>query len=262
MTRDEIVGMSQGSGGMFVVIPSVVMKDESLSMSAKMLYGIITWKCNENAFCWPTNRALGEEMGLSAKRISSLLAALEANGHIETEIVRDRETGQILRRYIYPVVKSSRKAAHPIPKNEETPPENQGDPIPENGEEKYKEEMKRRNIPPKAPQGGRRPSKYDLAEDAKPVLRAYCGEDQELARALADLIEIRRDKRAINSKRGIQALLRQLDELSKGDRQSKLLLLRQATANSWKSVFPLRGGGAPPPITAAGVVEEEGTYLL
>lgn len=117
-------------------------------------------------------------------------------------------------------------------------------------------------IPPKAPQGGRRPSKYDLAEDAKPVLRAYCGEDQELARALADLIEIRRDKKAINSKRGIQLLLGQLDELSKGDRQSKLLLLRQSILNSWKSVFPLKGGGAPPPITAASVVEEEGTYLL
>lgn len=117
------------------------------------------------------------------------------------------------------------------------------------------------NIPPKAPQGGRRGSKFDLAEDAKPLLRAYCGTDRELAQALADLIGVRRELRAINSKRGIKALLAQLDDLSKGDRQCKLLLLRQSTANSWKSVFPLKGGGAIP-CGSDRVQEEEGTYLL
>lgn len=116
--------------------------------------------------------------------------------------------------------------------------------------------------PPKAPQGGRRASKYDLAEDAKPLLRAYCGEDLELARALADLIDVRREKKAINSRRGIKALLGQLDDLSKGDRQCKLLLLRQSTANSWKSVFPLKGGGVAVQNVPDRIQEEEGTYLL
>lgn len=97
--------------------------------------------------------------------------------------------------------------------------------------------------PPKAPQGGRRPSKYDLAEDAKPLIQAYVGEDGELARALADLIEIRVAKKAINSKRAIVSLLRELDRLSEGRREDKLLLIRQSVTNSWKSVFPLRQGG-------------------
>lgn len=97
--------------------------------------------------------------------------------------------------------------------------------------------------PPKAPQGGKRPSKYDLAEDAKPVLQAYVGEDGELARALADLIEIRVAKKAINSRRAIVSLLRELDRLSEGRREDKLLLIRQSVNNSWKSVFPLRQGG-------------------
>ena len=121
------------------------------------------------------------------------------------------------------------------------------------------EEIKR---PPKAPQGGRRASKYDLAEDAKPLLRAYCGDDMELARALADLIDVRREKKAVNSKRGIKALLGQLDDLSQGDRQCKLLLLRQSTANSWKSVFPLKGVSGPAPRAHDRIQEEEGTYLL
>lgn len=121
------------------------------------------------------------------------------------------------------------------------------------------EEIKK---PPKAPKGGRRPSKYDLAEDAKPLLRAYCGEDQELARALADLIEIRRDIRAINSKKAIKLLLDKLDELSKNSREMKLALIRQSIENSWKSVFPLKGGGGPSPRAPDRIQEEEGTYLL
>ncbi|MFR1050295.1 MAG: helix-turn-helix domain-containing protein [Lachnospirales bacterium] len=150
MTKDEISMASKESGGMFAVIPGVVMKDRELSMSARMLYGIITWKCNEDSRCWPTNRALAEELGLSAKRVSALLSLLEERGHIETELIQDQSTGEVLRRYIYPVVKSGRG----IPKNEDTPPSEQGDPLPENAEEKYK--YKYKHIPPKAPQGGKR----------------------------------------------------------------------------------------------------------
>ena len=84
-----------------------------------------------------------------------------------------------------------------------------------------------------------------MAEDAKPVLRAYCTNYPELYRPLADLIEIRVAKKAINSKRAIVTLLNEIDRLSDGRREDKLLLVRQSVANSWKSVFPLKGGGAP-----------------
>ena len=160
MTRDEISMRSKSEGGMFAIIPAVVLKDETLSWSARMLYGIITWKCNEYAYCWSTNRALGNEMGLSPKRISALLSLLEERGHIETELIRDEETGQILRRNIYPIMKSSRGVFSsnkndtpilenrdtPIHENEDTCPQNGGEGIPENGEKKYKEEIKKENI--------------------------------------------------------------------------------------------------------------------
>lgn len=160
MTKDEISAASKESGGMFAVIPGVVMKDQELSMSARMLYGIITWKCNDDSRCWPTNRKLGEELGLSAKRISALLSILEARGHIETELVLDQATGEVLRRYIYPIVKSGRG----IPKNEDTPPQEEAEPLPENEEYKYK--AKRKEIPPKAPQGGRRTGREPKSEPA------------------------------------------------------------------------------------------------
>lgn len=268
MTRDEIVRADQSGGGMFAVIPSVVMADSDLPQSARMLYGVITWKCNETAYCWASNRALGEILGLSAKRISVLLSALEEKGHIEMEVIRDPVTGQVLQRYIYPIMKSSREQRHrsqadapPPPENRDTPPHFQGDPspisgggIPENGKEKHKEETK--SNPPYSPPTGDKQeakeptpkkSKYALQEDAKPLLREYVGNDNVLARKLADFIEMRTQLRAVNSKTGIQALLKKLDRLSGGNRDLKLLLIDEAMANSWKSVFPLKSQGRDSP---------------
>ena len=137
MTKAEIISAEASGGGMFLVIPSVVMLDESLSLSAKMLYGIITWKSNENSCCWCTNRTFGDVLGISQKRVSALIAGLKEAGHIDVEIIRDDETGQIIRRNIYPVVKSARKISPPIPENEDTPSLKKGISPPENEEEKY-----------------------------------------------------------------------------------------------------------------------------
>lgn len=249
MTKSEIVASDKAGGGMFVVIPSVVMRDPELSLSAKMLYGVITWKSNESACCWATNRTLGDELGLSPKRISALLSALEAQGHIELEIIRDSESHQITRRNIYPMVKSARLTPKnedtPIPENEDTSPHLQGEPIPEKAEEKYKEEIKKEINTPLTPQRGartERKSKYDLAEDAKFVLRAYVGEDRELARLLADFIDVRKSLSCINSKRAILIQLKRLDALSGGDRSKKLSLLECAIGSSWRAIYPERGG--------------------
>lgn len=252
MTKSEIVASDKAGGGMFVVIPSVVMRDPELSLSAKMLYGVITWKCNESACCWATNRTLGDELGLSPKRISALLSALEAQGHIELEIIRDPESNQITRRNIYPMVKSARPTPKnedtPIPENEDTSPHLHGDPIPENAEEKYKEEIKKEINTPLTPQRGarmERKSKYDLAEDAKPILRSYVKDDGELARLLGDFIDTRKKLRAINSTRAILIQLDALEKLSGGNREQKIELLKQSIGNSWKGIFPLKAGGRP-----------------
>ena len=121
-----------------------------------------------------------------------------------------------------------------------------------NKEEKNKE----LKDPPKAPQGaGGRKNKFALQEDARPILRAYCGQDNELARALADFIQLREELRAINSAKAITALLKKLDALSSGDRELKLRLISESMANSWKSVFPLKGveRQAPPPSPGGGI---------
>lgn len=192
MTRDEIVGKSRAEGGMFIVIPSVVALDEALPLSAQMLYGIITWKCNIRAYTWATNRALGEALGVSAKRVSVLLSLLEERGHIETEIEYKEGTKEILRRYIYPIMKSAKGAfAHdPLPENEDTPPpENMdtlppgtGIPLPENEEVKCNNKYNNKINTPYSPPAGDKPAcrhdgqhKRFTPPDVEQV-RSYCRE--------------------------------------------------------------------------------------
>lgn len=113
-----------------------------------------------------------------------------------------------------------------------------------------KEEKNKEINTPLTPQRGartERKSKYDLAEDAKPLLRAYVGEDRELALLLVEFIGTREKLRAINSKRALAIQLETLDKLSGGDRGQKLELLKQSIGNSWKGIFPLKAGGRPAP---------------
>ena len=99
-------------------------------------------------------------------------------------------------------------------------------------------------IPPYPPKGERRPLKEDK-QTVQAMLHAYTGEDQELAQALDDLMEVRSAKKAVDSPRAISTLLNKLDKLADGSRELKLQIVRESVTNSWKGVFPLRGGQAP-----------------
>lgn len=169
MTRDDIISASKADGGMFIVIPSVVKLDGALPLSAQMLYGIITWKCNSHAFTWATNRELGDALGVSPKRVSALLSLLEQQGHIEMELEYRDGTNEIVRRYIYPIMKSSRQLMRvdPLPENEDTPPSERGYlpsktgiPPPENEEVicNINNNKKNINIPPYSPPVGDKPA--------------------------------------------------------------------------------------------------------
>lgn len=98
--------------------------------------------------------------------------------------------------------------------------------------------------PPLPPKGERRPLKGDK-QTVQAMLHAYTGEDQELAQALDDLMEVRSAKKAVDSPRAISTLLNKLDKLADGSRELKLQIVRESVTNSWKGVFPLRGGQAP-----------------
>lgn len=130
-----------------------------------------------------------------------------------------------------------------------------------------KEEKNKEINTPLTPQRGartERKSKYDLAEDAKPMLKSYVGDDRELALMLVEFIGTREKLRAINSKRALAIQLETLDKLSGGDRGQKLELLKQSIGNSWKGIFPLKGSGraAPAEPERLELVQGPGVYDL
>lgn len=108
------------------------------------------------------------------------------------------------------------------------------------------------NDPPKSPKD-EKPNKQDLDEEARALLNEYVGKDLELIAAMSDMIENRKELKAVNSARAIKSLLSELDRLSYGSRANKLVLLRRAVASNWKIVYPLKPGELPdlPPVQAA-----------
>ncbi|MDE6259901.1 MAG: helix-turn-helix domain-containing protein [Oscillospiraceae bacterium] len=201
MTREEIMRNAKEAGGMFVVIPSVVKLDTELPLSAQMLYGVITWRCNNYAYTWATNRELGEDLGVSPKRVSALLSLLEERGHIETEIEYKEGTHEVLRRYIYPIMKSAKtmRREGPPPKNKDTPPSERaypspgtGIPLPENEEvicNINKQKRNKKDSPYSPPEGdgavsdpapgdkpGRKTGRGRFVPPDVEQVRAYCRE--------------------------------------------------------------------------------------
>lgn len=256
----------------FVVLFRSAAQDSRLSLEAR---GLLTLMVSLPEDWEYTVSGLAVKAGCGREKVRRILKELQTVGYLIRE--QSHDSGGKFGGNVYVL----QDEAPPLPENPSNG-EPEEIPLPENtvnGENRQRETPSAgfppqqnkdsteegNKIPPKAPQGGKRASKYDLAEDAKPILRAYVGEDWELHRALGDLIEIRTAKKAINSKRAILSLLHELDRLSQGRREDKLLLIDQSIRNSWKSVFPLRnsgGGSSDQPAPSTRVVEEEGTYLL
>ncbi|MEG2678580.1 MAG: hypothetical protein RR949_01505, partial [Oscillospiraceae bacterium] len=87
-----------------------------------------------------------------------------------------------------------------------------------------------------------RENDFGLSAEARAMLNDYIGADTVLTKPMHELMLIRKEKGAKNTDLAIKLLLKKLDELSGGDVDTKRLLLEEAVLNSWKSVFPLKGG--------------------
>lgn len=235
----------------FVVLFRSAAQDERLSLEARGLFALMV-SLPEN---WSyTVAGLAKKAGCGREKARRLLQELQTVGYLVRE--QSHDNGGKFSRAVYVLQDEA-----PLPENPSNG-ETKDQPLPEKpstaepstagpstgiAPEKNKElKTPEEKEPPKAPQRGRRGSKYDLAEDAKPLLQAYVAGDQELHRMLGEFIKLRVELQAINSREAIKRLLNRLDKLSGGDRGIKLQLLDQSITSSWKSVFPLRGKEGQP----------------
>ena len=241
-------GRKKGFGVLF----RSAAQDGRLSLEARGLFALMVSLPEDWEY---TVSGLAVKAGCGREKVRRLLKELQAVGYLIRE--QSHDPGGKFGSNVYVLQDEAPLPENPSNGDEEKPP------LPENtvnGENRQRETPsagfppqqnkdsteEKKEKPPKAPQGGRRTRKYDLAEDAVPILQAYVGEDRELHRALGAFIQQRVELRAINSKRAVKMLLGELDRLSEGRREDKLLLIQQSMANSWKSVFPLRKGGDKP----------------
>ena len=90
-------------------------------------------------------------------------------------------------------------------------------------------------------------------------IETYAGEDRELGNAILGLVLNRREalgpKKAVKTLRTMNGILNDLDKLSSGDRNVKLLMLAKAVKNNWLTVYPLKPDELPR--SQAGQMEEQ-----
>lgn len=69
----------------YVEVPVVVLLDEALSTTTKLLMGLITTLSMQEGFCFASNRYLSNLMKVSRRTITSCIASLRKKNYIRVE---------------------------------------------------------------------------------------------------------------------------------------------------------------------------------
>ena len=69
----------------YVEVPVVVLLDEDLSTTTKLLMGLITTLSMQGGFCFASNRYLSNLMKVSRRTITSCIASLRKKNYIRVE---------------------------------------------------------------------------------------------------------------------------------------------------------------------------------
>lgn len=78
----------------------------------------------------------------------------------------------------------------------------------------------------------------DNNPDIGRVFQDYAGDDTELAEELSGFVAMRKARRKKPTDRACEILVKKLDELSGGDRDLKIRIIRESIEHSWDSFYP------------------------
>lgn len=67
----------------YVQVPMVVLTDEDISSTAKLLMGLITTLSMKDGYCYASNRYLSNLLKVSKRTISSSITALRRKKYVE-----------------------------------------------------------------------------------------------------------------------------------------------------------------------------------
>lgn len=200
----------------YAVIPANVRYDDDLPPNAKLLYGEITALCNQNGYCWATNKYFAELYGVSKVSISKWVKALEERGYITTELKRREGTKEIEHRYIT-ILNEGIKEKLNTPIKEK---------FKENNTSSFNTTLNKKKE--------RKKNGYDE------LLSSV--EDESLRELYIDYIKMRKLIKAPMTDRALQMLINKVGELEPNSIERQKRLLQTAIMNNWKSVYPLKEG--------------------
>lgn len=69
----------------YVELPMVVLLDEDISSTSKVLMGLITTLTMQDGFCYASNKRLGSLMKVSKRTITSCITSLRRKNYIRVE---------------------------------------------------------------------------------------------------------------------------------------------------------------------------------
>jgi len=87
----------------WVLIPPVVLADERLSSTDKMIYGKALGLSNQKGYCFASNDYIGEHIGVSKESVKKSLQKLYKYNLLTYTLIRDKNK-QVKERRIYPTL--------------------------------------------------------------------------------------------------------------------------------------------------------------
>lgn len=241
----------------FTVIPATVRQDDQLSTNAKILYGDIVALASAGGYCYASNQYFAEAFGMTERSITRLISKLEERGHVRVRILRDKKSGLVTGRRIYPLFNApvaddeeDEAAIHPTILSGR--PDNivQNHPTIMSGHLNSINNTYMDNTSPYNPPESETPKKRGRSKDdtaAREVIRKWL-EDRQLSdnaalqSKLMDFCDARRDgKSGALTAKAAALMLTRLLEYSRGIPSVMETILDNSIINNWAGVFPLKG---------------------
>ena len=210
----------------YTVLPNAVLRDKALTLQAIGLFAVMfslpdEWEFSVNGLAALTSSG--------RDKVRSALKSLEAAGYLLREQSHD-ETG----RFSGCVFVLYDESQLPLTGFPSTVNPTTGKPMTGNPTQINKEGVIKEGSTPVAP------------KEVLDAARKYVGGDRELADALYGLLENRfAMKKPVKTLRSLNGILRELNNLSKGDRTTKIAMLHKATTSNWLTVYALKSDEVP-----------------
>ena len=222
----------------FTVLDNEALRDPRLSLKAR---GLLC-TCMSLPPDWNFSiRGLATVCKEGRDAIAAALTELERAGYLRRNRIQGRGEDGTFGGTEYVFFEDPQSAednpAPPWPEKPATDEPATENPSPENPPQQNKEiQSKDKQKAPVAP----------MDADLMRRVADYAGSDAEIYDALIGFAEMRKkNRKPINTDRTLTLLLSRLNELSKGSRKAKLMIIDRSTLRGWRGFFPLDGDEAP-----------------